>query len=168
MKKLCLTTMITVFLLLCINGIQGQTTQTKLNQVELMKQFLGTWKGDELAKDTTIITDNTPFGTIIEGNYKIVVKDKILDSGKQLWGYDKENDKLITAQVSISSPNIYIMAFWWTSKNTFEGVPFQDISNPENATIKWKLEFKSPDLFIQDFIQNSKVVASYTYTREKK
>jgi hypothetical protein len=168
MKKSSLIIMIVVFLSLCINGIQGQTTQTKLNQVELMKQFLGTWKGDELAKDTTIITDITPFGTIIEENYQIVTKGKILDSGKQLWGYDKENDKLITAQVSISSSNIYIMAFWWSSKNTFEGVQFQDISNPENATLKWKIEFKSPELFVMTTIQNNKVIAVYSYAREKK
>jgi hypothetical protein len=43
MKKICFTTTIVIFLLLCTNGIQAQTTQTKLNQVELMKHFIGTW-----------------------------------------------------------------------------------------------------------------------------
>jgi len=166
MKTICLTTMIALFLLGVTTGIQAQTTQTKLNQVELMKQFLGIWKC-EVAKDTTIVIDITPFGTIIEENFKIVSKDKILDSGKHLWGYDKENDKLITAHVSISSPNIYIMAFWWTSKNTIEGVPFQDISNPDKAALKWKIEFRSPDLYLLTTIQNNKVVATFTYTREK-
>jgi hypothetical protein len=167
MKSFFLTTLIFVFLLLCSIGIHAQTTQTKLNQVELMKQFIGTWK-TEIGKDTTIINEITSFGTIIEENYKIVAKAKILDSGKQLWGYDKESDKLITAQVSISSPNIYIMAFWWTSKDIFEGVLFQEISNPENATLKWKIEFKSPDLFTMTTMQNNKVIAVQTYTREKK
>lgn len=51
MKTFCLTTMIAVFLFFCSNGMLAQTTQTKLNQVELMKQFLGTWKC-EIAKDT--------------------------------------------------------------------------------------------------------------------
>ncbi len=44
MKKICLTITIAVFLLICSSGIQAQTTQTKLNQVELAKQFLGTWQ----------------------------------------------------------------------------------------------------------------------------
>jgi len=68
----------------------------------------------------------------------------------------------------VSSPNIYIMAFWWTSKDILEGVLFQDISNPQNATLKWKIEFKSPDLFAMTTIQNNKVVASCTYARDKK
>ena len=88
MKTFCLSTTIVVFLLLCSNGIQAQTTQTKLNQVELMKQFLGTWKY-ELAKDTTIISEFTPFGTAIEDNYQIVTKGKILDSGNELLGLIK-------------------------------------------------------------------------------
>ena len=46
MKKICLTTAIAVFLLFCSNGIQAQTTQTTLNQIELMKQSVGTWQKD--------------------------------------------------------------------------------------------------------------------------
>jgi len=159
--------MITVFLLFSTNGMQAQTTQTKLDQVELMKQFLGTWKY-ELAKDTTIISEFTPFGTAIEDNYQIVTKGKILDSGNELLGYDKNNDRIIVAQLSKSSPNIEIMSWCWTSKNIFEGVRFQDITNPQNATFIMKIEFKSPDLFVMMFTQNNKVIAAYTYTREKK
>jgi hypothetical protein len=43
MKTFCKAIMISVFLLLCPNGIQAQATDAKLNQVELMKQFIGTW-----------------------------------------------------------------------------------------------------------------------------
>lgn len=39
MKTFCLTIVIVVVMLSCTNGIQAQTTLTKLNQVELMKQF---------------------------------------------------------------------------------------------------------------------------------
>lgn len=34
------------FLVLFISGLQAQTPQTKLDQVELIRQFLGTWKGE--------------------------------------------------------------------------------------------------------------------------
>ena len=76
MKTSCLSSIVAVFLLLYTNGIQAQTTQTKLNQVELLKQFLGTWKY-ELSKDTTIISEFTPFGTAIEDNYQIVTEGKM-------------------------------------------------------------------------------------------
>ena len=167
MKTFCLISIVAVFLLLYTNGLQAQTTHTKLDQVELLKQFLGTWKY-ELAKDTTIISEFTPFGTAIEDNYQIVTKGKILDSGNELLGYDKNSDRIITARLSKSSPDIEIMSWCWTSKNIFEGVRFQDITNPQNATFIMKIEFKSPDLFVMMFTQNNKVVASYTYTREKK
>jgi hypothetical protein len=166
MKIFCFNTMIVVLLLLCTNGMQAQTTQTKIDQVELLKQFLGTWKY-ELAKDTTIISEFTPFGTAIEDNYQIVTKDKILDSGNELLGYDKNNDRIIIARLSKSSPNIEITSWCWTSKNIFEGVQLQDITNPQNATFIMKIEFKSPDLFMMMFTQNNKVIASFTYTREK-
>ena len=44
MKTIRLTTIFAVFLLFCVSGVQAQTTETKLNQVELYKQFIGTWK----------------------------------------------------------------------------------------------------------------------------
>ena len=158
--------MIVVFMLLCSNGIQAQTTQTKLNQVELEKQFIGNWKC-ELGKDTTMYAEITSFG-LIEGNFKIVTNDKILNSAKGLWGYDKKTDINIQASLWKSSPDIDIIGWWFTSNNTKEGVPIKDISNPENATLKYKIELKSPDLWVMTTIQNSKVIASYTYTRERK
>jgi len=167
MKTFVLTTLIVVFALLCTNASQAQPTKTKLNQVELMKQFLGIWKY-ELAKDTTIISEFTPFGTAIEDNYQIITKGKILDSGNELLGYDKNTDRIIIARLSKSSPDIEIMSWCWTSKNIFEGVQFQDIAKPQNATFIMKIEFKSHDLFVMMFTQNNKVIASYTYTREKK
>jgi hypothetical protein len=54
MKKLCLTTVVFVFLMFISNVIQAQSTQTKLNQVELAKQFLGTWQGNT-GKDTSTL-----------------------------------------------------------------------------------------------------------------
>jgi hypothetical protein len=167
MKTFFLTTMVAVFLLLCTNGIQAQTTQTKLDQVELMKKFIGTWK-TEMGKDTTMILNFTHFGTALEGNFKIVTKGKILNEAKKLIGYDKTTDKLIETQIMNNSPDIFLVAFCFTSENKSEAVLFQDISNPENATFKWEEEFKSPDMFIQSYIENNKVVSVSTFTREKR
>lgn len=51
MKKQSFVTVIFVFLMIVSNGIQGQTTQTQLDEVKLMQQFVGTWQMD-ISKDT--------------------------------------------------------------------------------------------------------------------
>ena len=111
--------MIVVIFLFSTIRIQAQTTQTKLNQIELMKQFLGTWKG-ETSKDTVITGHNTQFGTGLECVSQIAIKGKILDSVKQLLGYDKKYDKFILTELIKSSPVIEICASWFISKNAGE------------------------------------------------
>jgi hypothetical protein len=89
MKTFCLTTMIALFLFFCTNGLQAQTTQTKLNQVELMKQFIGTWKG-ETGKDTTFTIEDKSFGDGHDVYLKTETKGKIIWEAKSLVGYDKK------------------------------------------------------------------------------
>jgi hypothetical protein len=83
-------------------------------------------------------------------------------------GYDTTTDKLIETQIMNNSPVIFLVALWFKSENTSEAVLFQDISNPEYATNEWKLEFKSPDMFIETYLENNKVVSVSTFTKEKK
>ncbi|MCX6254261.1 MAG: hypothetical protein NTV31_07260 [Bacteroidia bacterium] len=166
MKGFCLTTMIAAFLLLCINGIQAQTTQIKLNQVELIKQFIGTWKG-EVGRDTIVIGKNKQFGTGLDCDIQVVTNAIILDSAKLLYGYDRRNDNFIIAELIKSSPVIELCVAWFTSEKTGEMVLFQDITNPENAKLKWKFEFKTPDTIEQTALLNNKVVKVVTTTRVK-
>ena len=165
MKTFVSTTLI-VLLLIGANVAQAQTPQAKLNQVELEKQFIGTWKS-EIAKDTIMYAEFTQFG-LMKGNIKVVTKDKILDSGEELFGYDKETDKSIQVTVWKSSTNIDINAWQFVSKNIKVGVPLKDISNRPDATLKFKIEFKSPDLWVMTTIQNNQVVGTVTMTRVKK
>ena len=147
MKTLYLTTIVVIIILFNNRGIQAQTKQTKLDQVELMKKFTGTWKG-EIGKDTIVIGENIQFGTGLDCNIKVVANGKILDSAKQLYGYDKKSDKFIIAELIKSSPVIELCATWFTSANSGEMVLFQDISDPENAALKWKFEFRSPYMIV--------------------
>jgi hypothetical protein len=151
---------------LCATEIKAQTPQAKLNQVELEKQFIGTWKS-EIAKDTIMYAEFTQFG-LMKGNIKVVTKDKILDSGEELFGYDKESDKSIQVTVWKSSTDIEINAWQFVSKNIKVGVPLKDISNRPNATLKFKIEFKSSDLWVMTTLQNNQVVGTVTMTRVKK
>ena len=165
MKTFVSTTLI-VLLLIGANVAQAQTPQAKLNQVELEKQFIGTWKS-EIAKDTIMYAEFTQFG-LMKGNIKVVTKDKILDSGEELFGYDKESDKSIQVTVWKSSTDIEINAWQFVSKNIKVGVPLKDISNRPNATLKFKIEFKSPDFWVMTTLQNNQVVGTVTMTRVKK
>jgi Ca2+/H+ antiporter len=54
MKKSLLILVIAGFLLIGLSEIQAQTSQTNLNQTELMKQLIGSWKLD-MGGDTTIL-----------------------------------------------------------------------------------------------------------------
>ena len=166
MKAFCLTTIIAVFLFFCTKGIQAQIAQIKLNQVELFKQWLGTWKC-EVAKDTIGTAITTSFGNNggLEQYWKVVPRSKTWNEVKNLWGYDKGTDKYIVAQLSKDSPDITLEVFWFTSKNICEVVGFEYVSNPEQAPTRYIFEFKSPDLLIETYYQNNKVVATYTYTK---
>jgi hypothetical protein len=165
MKIFCFTTMIAVFLLCCSFGIQAQTTQPKLNQVELMKQFLGSWKCD-VAKDTICYWDIKSFGTGIEGYFKYVTNGKIVTEGKELWGYDKTIDKCILSEM-IKGMDIELYLTWFISKNRCNMYPYGDILNPEKASSKWEVEFTSTDVLVETTFLNNNPVKIETYTRVK-
>ncbi len=165
MKKTFLIIAITVFLLICINGIHAQTTQTKLNQVELMKQFVGSWKCEE-SKDTTFFWDAKSYGTGLEGYYKTVTNGKTVTEGKFLQGYDKSIDKSIYVELpSGKDKDIEINATWFISNTKYKYLLFSDISNFEKASYKIEGEFKSPDMFVETTIKNNKITLIETYTR---
>lgn len=153
---------ITVFLLLSLNGIHAQTEQTNLDQVELMKQFIGTWTC-EYHKDTFLIIENTSFGTGMVSRSHIVTKGETLDSIIQLYGYDKKADRYIMAELVRSSSVIEICDAFFTSGNAGELV----VTNTENAKFKWRFEFKTPDLIVQTAILDNKVVKEVSLTRMK-
>jgi hypothetical protein len=163
MKKLCSITMFVVFLLFCINGIQAQTTESKLSQVELFKQFTGIWKA-EAGKDTTFIWEGKSYGNGLDVYVKTETEGKIISEGKAIISYDKKNDKCIQARIMKGSFSMGGV-MWFTSKNICEAVYLQDICSPDKATFKIKFEFKSPELLIQTTTENNKVLGVSTFTR---
>jgi len=165
MKKHYLTITIAVFLLICLNELQAQTTQTKLNQVELMKQLEGSWTG-EMGKDTISNWNFKPVGTGEDCYWWNVTKGKTIIEGKQLWGYVKGIDKYIVA-VTTEKPDIEINAVWFISKYKYVSIPFSDISNPEKASFKVEGNIKSPDIVTETTIVNDKPVITYSWKRVK-
>jgi len=155
-----------VLLLLCTNVAMSQTIQAKPNQVELMRQLIGSWKAD-LGKDTVLYWDAKPFGTGLECYYKSVTKDKILMEGKQLFGYDKKIDKYLASNL-VKGMDIEIWALWFTSSNKYIITYYSDIPNPDKSSFKVDGEFISPNGYNETFIINGKPVMTYKYMRIKK
>jgi hypothetical protein len=167
MKQSCLTKMIAVFLFFCINGIQAQTTQAQLNQMELMKQFIGTWEC-EVVKDTTFFNlVVNPFGTALECKYELITNGKTVKHEKWLWGYDKINDKIIEAVISDTYPNITLNAYSFISKNTIEKVSYKSISDFNQSSWKMKFEFINPDLISMSYTTKNAAPATWKATRVK-
>ena len=162
MKTIYKTLLIAGFVLIGAFDLQAQTTDNKLNQVDLMKKFVGRWKC-ELGKDTVLIGENISFGTGLVCSTQIIANGKILNSVKQLYGYDKKIDKFIVAELIESSPVIEICTSWFTSQNTGELI----VTNPDNAPFRFRFEFTNADLIVQTAIQNDKVIKEITITRIK-
>lgn len=140
-------------------------TSKGLNQQELVKKFAGSWKC-EIGKDTTAVWDVKSFGTGIECTYKLYTKGKLFSEGKQLWGYDKDTDKLIGAQMFPQS-FIELFAVWYISETKFIMYSFKDIGNPTAANFRLEGEVKSPDLFVETIFINNQPVKVENWSRVK-
>ena len=128
-------------------GVKNAETSKDLNQIELIKKFVGTWKS-EAGKDTSFIWEGKSYGEGLDVNVRFETKGKIINEGKAVLAYDKNSDKYIQARIMKTSGSI-LAAMWFTSKNTCEGVLYNDMSNPENAKMKAIFEFISPTKFTQ-------------------
>jgi hypothetical protein len=93
MKKVCLIKLI-ILMLLCSNAIIAQTSQTAktlLNQVELMKKWIGYWR----TEGTYITSEIRTYGIDgLEGYQKVQIKDSIAQEHKFIYGYNKNLDNI--------------------------------------------------------------------------
>jgi len=146
--------------------LRAQTTESKLNQVELMKQLLGNWETN-FSDSNSMILDFTAFGNAMIGNAKSVTKDTIIHVITEFWGYDDKNDKIIVAELFNNTPVMEIDVLWFSSQSTIEGVLLKDRSNPENAALQYNIEIISPDSFLMITIRNNTDRSVLTWTRTK-
>jgi hypothetical protein len=165
MKTLCLITMSTVFLLFCSNRVQAQTAQTKLNQVELMKQWLGTWQ-TTVNKDTTEIWEGKPYGKALIITVYRVINGKKTDSYVANCGYDDRDDKIKGYNLS---PNTDFLT--WIGKFTTDkkfSADALDTFKPEIVWWKNEIELKTPtELVIRAFNAQGVKTDEWTYIKTK-
>lgn len=167
MKKLLLTTIIIVSMVLGASEMRAQTTEAQLNQVELLKQYFGTWKSDY--KDTTYVFVMTAYGKGMQVNFKASTKGKVIWQCKQVWGYDKESDKILGMLLNRASSSTSFYVSWFISKNVNETIEYvvRNDGKLEKTNSQWKEDFKSRDMFIQSHMINNKTVSMRTFMRVK-
>jgi len=156
-----------LFILCCTTGLQAQTAQPGLSQVDLMKQLIGTWKY-ESGKDTMFMAEFKPYGNSgLEFTLRSMAMGKQWLEMKQLWGYDKRRDKVVIAGIMKDSPGIILQTGWFTSKSRLEQVPLEFATDPDKALFKVIFEFKSPDQVVRQEIVNGQSLAAENYNRVK-
>jgi len=149
----------------CAYSSVAQAQQQKLNQVELVKQFLGHWRVD-VARDTVTYVIIAPFGTGFTCDFRTVVKNKTISEMKELYGYDSKLDKYVAASLE-KGKDIEIWALWFTSNTKYEGVHFVDVSNPDKAKIRLEGEIKSSDECLQTAFIDGVVAGAEDFKRIK-
>ncbi|MDP4206027.1 MAG: hypothetical protein Q8859_08525 [Bacteroidota bacterium] len=136
----------------------------KLNQVALMKQFAGSWKGN-FGKDTLALCDIKTYDAGLEGYYKIESKGKILKEAKQIYIYDKKYAVYLITEI-FKDQDIKQWGIRFTAKNKYILIPEKDIENPAKASFKEEGEFKTPNLLVvRDFVNNN--VTTFNFTKVK-
>jgi hypothetical protein len=141
MKKLRLT-MIAVFFLVCSIGVQAQTAQTQLNQLELMKQFLGTWQANS-GKDTVEVWDCQQYGKAFIINVSDVVKGKKTPLYVNNVGFDSRDGKI---KGYVLWPNDAAYTTWiglFNSEKKFS-VDIVDNFNPGTVATKFEMVYITP------------------------
>jgi hypothetical protein len=165
MKKYSINTLFVLILVFFPFALHSQSPKPGLNQVELMKQWIGLWK----TEGTNITSELKAFGMNgLEGYQMIHVKDSVVSEYRFVYGYDKRSDKYISASISRNSQGILLMAFWFISKNKCERVPAEFINNPDQSSSRAIYEFKTPDLIVATFFEKDKPNRVYNIIREKK
>ena len=122
---------------------KGQSASSKLDQVSLMRQFIGRWKG-ELAKDTVETMDIQTFGKGYVVSYQYLAKGTPYHEGRQLWGFDTNCENFMCYSLSPEGQfKMYTGKFTSRSKIFWEG---KSPANPEKILSRYDWEFKSSDV----------------------
>ena len=153
MRSIPIAFLILVIIIANMSKVKAQTIPKELDQVELMKQFIGNWKG-EFEDSTIFISENKPFASGMISNSQVITNGEIIESIAQLYGYDHETNTFIIAELKESSTVIEICSIWFTSENSGEII----ITKPKDAPFRFKFEFKTSDMIVQAAIQDDKVV----------
>lgn len=159
MKKFIFTTAIAVFFLLCTYGIQGQTAQPQLKQVELMKKFLGTWQAST-GKDTVEVWESQLFGNAVIITVSQIIKGKKMPAYVNNMSYDTSDGKLKGFVLNANaSSTTWVGSF--SSEIDFTGTMLNSFQ-PENGWGKFAFVFTTPKEWVFT-MRNMEGVKTFEY-----
>jgi hypothetical protein len=153
MKTFYLTTMIVVFLLLCTKGIQAQTTQTKLNQSELIQQFLGTWQA---GKDSISVWEVQQYKNAFVTYFNRVINGKKSFIYTEDWGFSSKDDNF-KGYILYPSGDYQTWIGSFTSENIFNGAFVKDF-NQDSVIQKFYLKIENTTCFTSVFLNKDGVI----------
>lgn len=142
MKTFYLSTIIAVFLSLCIKGLQAQNIVPKLDQLKLMENlWVGKWQS-VINKDSLLVTELIQYEKVFEYNVYLVVDGKKLFSfgGSYVYSLEENNFKGF-AFTSGGNYQTWIGSFITETKIAMDIV--QNF-NPEKVLIKEVVEWENP------------------------
>jgi len=136
--------LIAVFLLLCLNGVQAQTTTTSFDQLKLNQSFVGIWKA-EVGKDTTDLWEVQQYGNpSVSTGYRMIKDKKSFQFGEN-WVYSSKEDNFKGFIVWANGGyGTWIAKF--TSEKKFSGNIVKNL-NPEAIIGKFEITFDTPTNF---------------------
>lgn len=152
---------IVLLFLISVTEIEPQTMETQLNQVESMKQFIGTWEC-QLGKNTIYRTYNKSFGKGMACIIQVISNGDIVDSIEQLLGYDAVTDKFVLSELIRSSTNIQISSIRFTTEHTGEII---SNDSADNSSIKINFDFASPDVINETAILDNNITVEMKFNK---
>ena len=155
MKKFCLTSTIAVSLLIFSTGIQGQTTQTQLDEVKLIQQFIGTWQRD-VGQDSIAIWEIQQHNkAFVSNEYRVFGGKKSLHF-EMIWSFYPKEGKS-KGYILYDKGGYQTWNGSFTSEKKWSGSYLRDF-NPEAVVGTWDFVLDTP---------SSIVVTSYNTKGEK-
>lgn len=142
--------------------VENQLSKTKLDQVELMKQFIGNWAA-EAGKDSTWFWEITPSNKGYVHAFYLKVKGKTVETMPGIIGFADEYRNttfLILYQDGFISRDIG--GFVSENKHIAERFYPQD---EKTALGTWEVTFLTPDKFIAIWKIESVKKGGFTYIR---
>jgi hypothetical protein len=141
MKTFLNVSVIAVFLLFCTGRVQAQTTQPKLDQMELMKNFIGAWQANA-GKDTVEVWDCQQYGKAFIINVYHLVKNQKSPVYVNNVGYDSRDDKVKGYVLWVNGAYTTWIAVFTTEKKF--AVDIVDNFDPEKVWLKYEMLYISP------------------------
>ena len=165
MKKIIISIFALPFFALCFSmNLHAQSSENDLDQVELMKQFIGKWAA-EAVKDSTWLWEITPSNNGYVHAFYLEVKEKTVDTLPGVIGFADEyrnTNLLILYQDGFISRDIG--GFVSDNKYVAERFYPQDMKTGLGT---WECTFLTPDKFTAIWKVEGVKKGEFIYTRVK-